>query len=192
PVSARIGRESQGIARLVAEDTARAVALGHADVLQSTGPRGRFGRGSRARESETGVARAMKAVILAGGKGTRLAPYTTVFPKPLMPVGDMPILEIMIRQLRHRGITELILCVGYLGALLEAYFGNGEKLGVNISYSYESEPLGTAGPIGLIGGLDETFFVMNGDLLTTIDFSAMLRFHRDHGRIATIGLADKH
>jgi len=133
----------------------------------------------------------MKAVILAGGKGTRLAPYTTVFPKPLMPVGDMPILEIMIRQLRHRGITELILCVGYLGALLEAYFGNGEKLGVNISYSYESEPLGTAGPIGLISGLDETFFVMNGDLLTTLDYSAMLRFHRDHGRIATIGLADK-
>jgi len=133
----------------------------------------------------------MKAVILAGGKGTRLAPYTTVLPKPLMPIGDMPILEIMIRQLRAYGFSEIVLCVGYLGALLEAYFGKGEKLGIPISYSYEQEALGTAGPIGLVPGLDCTFFAMNGDLLTTIDFSAMLRFHRRHGQIATVGLANK-
>jgi NDP-sugar pyrophosphorylase family protein len=133
----------------------------------------------------------MKAVILAGGKGTRLAPYTTVLPKPLMPIGDMPILEIMIRQLKAYGLSEIILCVGYLGSLLEAYFGHGEKLGIPISYSYEQEPLGTAGPIGLVSGLDRTFFVMNGDLLTTIDFSAMLRFHFRHGQIATVGLANK-
>ncbi|HEY2010093.1 MAG TPA: sugar phosphate nucleotidyltransferase [Rhizomicrobium sp.] len=133
----------------------------------------------------------MKAVILAGGKGTRLAPYTTVLPKPLMPVGDMPILEILIRQLRHHGITDIVLCVGYLAPLLEAYFGNGEKLGVSIRYSHEDEPLGTAGPLALPSGLDETFFAMNGDLLTTIDFSAMLKFHRAHGKIATVGLADK-
>lgn len=133
----------------------------------------------------------MKAVILAGGRGTRLAPYTTVFPKPLMPVGDMPILEIIIRQLRAAGVTDIVLCVGYLSSLLEAYFGHGEKLGVKIAYSHEDEPLGTAGPLGLVDGLDETFFVMNGDLLTTIDYRAMLAFHRGHGRSATIGVASK-
>ena len=133
----------------------------------------------------------MKAVILAGGKGTRLAPYTTVFPKPLMPVGDMPILEIIIRQLKAVGIDEIVLCVGYLSSLLEAYFGFGEKLGVRISYSHESEPLGTAGPIGQVQGLDETFIVMNGDLLTTIDYRDMLKFHRGHGQCATIGVASK-
>jgi NDP-sugar pyrophosphorylase family protein len=133
----------------------------------------------------------MKAVILAGGKGTRLAPYTTVLPKPLMPVGDMPILEIIVRQLRAHGITDIVLCVGYLAPLLEAYFGNGERLGVSIRYSHETEPLGTAGPLALPQGLDDTFFAMNGDLLTTIDFSAMLKFHRTHGKIATVGLADK-
>lgn len=133
----------------------------------------------------------MKAVILAGGKGARLAPYTSVLPKPLLPVGDMPILEIMIRQLRAHGIVDIILSVGYLGALLETYFGNGQRLGVKIAYSYEREPLGTAGPIALVAGLDEPFFVMNGDLLTTIDYTDMMAKHRQHGEPATIGLARK-
>jgi len=133
----------------------------------------------------------VKAVILAGGKGTRLAPYTTVFPKPLMPVGEMPILEIIIRQLKAAGVADIVLCVGYLSSLLEAYFGHGEKLGVKISYSHEAEPLGTAGPLGLVAGLDETFLVMNGDLLTTIDYRGMLKFHREHGQSATIGVANK-
>jgi NDP-sugar pyrophosphorylase family protein len=133
----------------------------------------------------------MKAVILAGGKGTRLAPYTTVLPKPLIPIGDLPILEIMLRQLRTYGFTDVVLCVGYLSPLLEAYFGNGSKLGLSITYSHENEPLGTAGPLGLVSGLDQTFFVMNGDLLSTIDFTAMLRFHRTHGQSATVGLAEK-
>jgi NDP-mannose synthase len=133
----------------------------------------------------------MKAVILAGGKGTRLAPYTTVLPKPLIPVGDLPILEIMLRQLKTYGFTDIVLCVGYLSDLLEAYFGNGSKLGLSITYSHENEPLGTAGPLGLVSGLDQTFFVMNGDLLSSIDFGAMLRFHRTHGQSATVGLADK-
>jgi NDP-sugar pyrophosphorylase family protein len=133
----------------------------------------------------------MKAVILAGGKGTRLAPYTTVLPKPLIPVGDLPILEIMLRQLKTYGFTDIVLCVGYLSDLLEAYFGNGSKLGLSITYSHENEPLGTAGPLGLVSDLDRTFFVMNGDLLSTIDFAAMLRFHKAHGQSATVGLADK-
>jgi NDP-sugar pyrophosphorylase family protein len=133
----------------------------------------------------------MKAVILAGGKGTRLAPHTSVLPKPLIPIGDMPILEIMLRQLKTYGFTDVVLCVGYLSNLLEAYFGDGSRLGLAISYSHEEEPMGTAGPLGLVSGIEQTFFVMNGDLLSTIDFSAMLRFHRSHGRSATVGLADK-
>jgi NDP-mannose synthase len=128
----------------------------------------------------------MRAVILAGGKGTRLAPYTTVLPKPLMPIGDMPILEIVIRQLARHGITEITLAVGYLAELLMAYCGDGEKFGVRINYSREAEPLGTAGPISLIPNLDETFLVMNGDLLATLDYSAMWRQHRERGAIATL------
>jgi NDP-sugar pyrophosphorylase family protein len=133
----------------------------------------------------------MKAVILAGGKGTRLAPYTTVLPKPLMPVGDMPILEITLRQLKYFGVTEFVLCVGHMASLLQAYFGDGRRLGVSISYSLEEEPLGTAGPIGLLPPLDDTFIVTNGDLLTTIDYAAMVQFHKRHGEMATIGLANK-
>ena len=133
----------------------------------------------------------MKAVILAGGRGTRLAPYTAVLPKPLMPVAGMPILEIILRQLKSHGINEVVLCVGYLGSLLAAYFGDGQQLGMRISYSYESEPLGTAGPLGLVECLDDTFIAMNGDLLTTIDYTAMVAFHRAHGGCATVGLANK-
>ena len=120
----------------------------------------------------------IKAVVLAGGKGTRLAPYTTVFPKPLMPVGDMPVLEIVIRQLRRAGIRDIALSVGYLASLLEAYFGQGSRWGVSIRYSQEETPLGTAGPLRLVMDLTDTFLVMNGDLLTTLDFAEMVRVHR--------------
>jgi NDP-sugar pyrophosphorylase family protein len=128
----------------------------------------------------------MRAVILAGGKGTRLAPYTTVLPKPLMPVGDMPILEIVIRQLARHGFTEITLAVGHLAELVMAYCGDGSKFGVNIDYSREEEPLGTAGPISLIPNLNETFLVMNGDLLATLDYSAMWNYHRERSAIATL------
>ena len=128
----------------------------------------------------------MRAVILAGGKGTRLAPYTTILPKPLMPVGDMPILEIVIRQLQSHGFDDLTLAVGYLAELLMAYCGDGSKFGAKIDYSREEKPLGTAGPIALVSNLNEPFLVMNGDLLTTIDYSAMLKYHRERSALATI------
>jgi len=128
----------------------------------------------------------MRAVILAGGKGTRLAPYTTVLPKPLMPVGEMPILEIVIRQLAYHGFQNLTLAVGYLAELLMAYCGDGSKFGVRLNYSHEEQPLGTAGPISLVPDLNETFLVMNGDLLTTIDYSAMWKYHKERGAIATL------
>ena len=128
----------------------------------------------------------MRAVILAGGKGTRLAPYTTVLPKPLMPIGEMPILEIVIRQLERHGFNDLTLAVGYLAELLMAYCGDGSKFNVKLGYSREEQPLGTAGPIALVPNLNDTFLVMNGDLLTTIDYSSMLKYHRERGAVATI------
>lgn len=128
----------------------------------------------------------MKAVILAGGKGSRLAPYTVVLPKPLMPVGDRPILEIIFGQLRHYGITDIVLAVGHLAELIEAYFGDGRRFGVSIRYSREEKPLGTAGPLALIDGLNEPFLVMNGDLLTTLDFRHLVSYHAEKGAICTI------
>jgi len=128
----------------------------------------------------------MRAVILAGGKGTRLAPYTTVLPKPLMPIDEMPILEIVMRQLAYYGIQHITLAVGYLAELLMAYCGDGSKFGVQLDYSREEQPLGTAGPISLIKNLNETFLVMNGDLLTTIDYGAMWEYHKKRGAIATL------
>lgn len=133
----------------------------------------------------------IQAVILAGGRGTRLAPYTTVFPKPLMPVGGMPILELLLRQLARHQITDISLAVGYLASLLMAYFADGKRQGVNIKYCLESEPLGTAGPIKNIGNINGTFLVMNGDLLTDIDFGQLTEFHRSRGATATVGLYEK-
>ena len=128
----------------------------------------------------------MKAVILAGGKGTRLAPYTTVLPKPLMPIGDMPILEIVLRQMANYGFKEVTLAVGYLAELLMAYCGDGSKFGISVDYSREEHPLGTAGPIALVSNLDDTFLVMNGDLLTTLDYGEMYRYHKERKAIATL------
>jgi NDP-sugar pyrophosphorylase family protein len=129
----------------------------------------------------------MKAIILAGGKGRRLAPYTTILPKPLMPIGDMPILEVIIRQLKRAGFIEITMAVGYLSELLMVYFGDGSKWGVNICYSREEQPLGTAGPIGLADGMEEEpFLVMNGDLLTTLDYGNLWAYHRSCRTIATL------
>ena len=131
----------------------------------------------------------MKAVILAGGKGTRLKPYTTVFPKPLMPVGDKPILEIIIRQLKSQGLEDIIITVGHLGELIMSFFRDGSNLGVNIKYSKEDKPLGTAGGLGLIKEeLKDTFLMINGDTLTTLSFLDLINYHRRNNAIATIAL----
>jgi NDP-mannose synthase len=130
----------------------------------------------------------MKAVILAGGRGTRLAPYTTILPKPLMPIGDKPIVDIVIRQLCHYGFTDITLAVGYLAELMMAYAGQGERFGIHISYSREEEPLGTAGPLALIPDLTERFLIMNGDVLTQMNYSDMLSDHLASGAIGTIAV----
>ncbi len=130
----------------------------------------------------------MKAVVLAGGKGTRLLPYTRIFPKPLIPIGDMPILEVLIRQMRRAGITDVVLAVGHLSELMRAFFQDGRQFGVNITYSYEQSPLGTAGPLALIDGLDETFLVTNGDVLTTLPIAELIDAHKASGAVATIAM----
>lgn len=133
----------------------------------------------------------MTAVILAGGKGTRLRPYTVSLPKPLMPVGDHPILEILIKQLKKAGVDRVIIAVGYLESLIRAYFKDGSEFGVEILYSSEQEPLGTAGPLRLAKDLleDDAFFFMNGDVLSDLNFGDMLAYHRAQGSLATIGLS---
>lgn len=133
----------------------------------------------------------MQAIILAGGKGTRLKPYTTVFPKPLMPIGDYPILDVVIQQLKYYGFTDVILAVGHMRELFEAFFGNGKKWGVNMSYSFENKPLGTAAPIKLIKDLNDEFLVMNGDVLTDIDFAEFMKFHKSKDTLCTIAMYPK-
>jgi len=129
----------------------------------------------------------MRAVILAGGKGTRLRPFTTNFPKPLVPVGDVPILEILLRQLKAAGVDEVTLLTGHLAYLLESYFTDGSALGLRIDYLKESVPLGTAGPLRVLAGrIDGDFFVMNGDLLTDVDFVALMHYHRESGAAVTV------
>jgi NDP-mannose synthase len=127
-----------------------------------------------------------KAIILAGGKGSRLGPYTTVLPKPLLPVGDRAILDVVVHQLRSYGFTDLTLAVGYLAHLIEAVFGDGSDHGVAIEYHLERQPLGTAGALGTIEGLDDTFLAMNGDVLTGLDYAHLFAAHRRAGNILTI------
>lgn len=130
----------------------------------------------------------MKAVILAGGKGTRLAPYTKILPKPLMPIGEMPILEVILRQMKAAGVDHFILTVGHLSSLLRTFFQDGSQWGARIDYSYEEKPLGTAGPIALIDELDDTFLVSNGDVLTTLPLRELIRFHKENAAAATIAV----
>lgn len=119
----------------------------------------------------------MQVVILAGGKGTRLRPFTNIIPKPLVPLGDMPILEVVLRQLHFYGCDRIVLAVNHLAELIMSFFGDGSKYGLQIEYSVEDKPLGTAGALSLIKEFDENFFVMNGDILTTIDYRALYERH---------------
>ena len=137
-------------------------------------------------DSAAGGGGGVRAVILAGGKGTRLMPLTESLPKPLVPVGGLPILEIIIRQLRHSGITNLTLAVGHLHSLLQSHFADGSGWDVAIDYSHETDPLGTAGPIALVEWLSDPFIVLNGDLLCSIDYGDLIERHRASGAVVTI------
>jgi len=130
----------------------------------------------------------MRAIILAGGKGTRLLPYTTILPKPLMPIDQRPVVEIVIRQLQHHGFNRVTLALGHLAHLIQAVLGDGRHLQVQIDYSLEPAPMGTSGPLSLIRDLEDTFLVMNGDVLSDIDFTEILNFHQEQKATATIAV----
>lgn len=127
-----------------------------------------------------------RAVVLAGGKGTRLRPYTVVFPKPLMPLGDYPVLEVIVRQLAAEGFDHITLAVNHQANLIKAFFGAGERWNVRIDYSLESTPLSTIAPLCLIGDLPETFLLMNGDVLTDLRFRQLQRDHAEARSVFTV------
>lgn len=133
----------------------------------------------------------MRAVILAGGLGTRLAPFTSVLPKPLVPVCGVPILELILLQLREHGFRDITLCTRHMARLILAYFGDGSRYGMRITHSYENEPLGTAGPLALLPAFDGPVLVMNSDVASTLDFSDLWRFHRHHRGTLTVSLFTK-
>jgi NDP-sugar pyrophosphorylase family protein len=128
----------------------------------------------------------MKAVILAGGKGTRLKPYTTVIPKPLVPVGEKAILEILITRLQKEGVDEVFICLNHFAEIIMAFFGDGSRFGLKINYSLEEEPMGTVAPVKLINGLPEDFLVMNGDLLTDLPFHELFSYHLKSHALLTV------
>lgn len=131
----------------------------------------------------------MKAVIMAGGKGKRLTPYNTVLPKALMPIGDIPILEIIIRQLKNYHVKKIIIATGYLSELITAYFSQKNNLNIELSFFKEKSPLGTFGAISKIKGLDrEPFFVLNGDVFTTINYNNLYKFHKDNNAALTVAI----
>lgn len=128
----------------------------------------------------------MKAIILAGGKGTRVKPYTSVIPKPLVPVGEKAILEILLRRLQKYGVDEVYICLNHFAEIIQAFFGDGSKFGLKINYSLEDMPLGTVAPIKLIKDLPEDFLVMNGDLLTDLDFKTFFESHLANNDLLTV------
>lgn len=131
----------------------------------------------------------MLAVILAGGVGLRLRPYTMSIPKPLLPLGDLPTIEIVLRQLAAQGFERVVITLGHLPELVRATLGDGERFGLRLDYEVETVPLGTAGALRLVQDLDDTFLVMNGDLLTTVDYAAVVRRQREGSSAATVVLA---
>ena len=133
----------------------------------------------------------MQAVILAGGKGTRLLPFTKVFPKPLVPLGEKPILDTILRQLKYFGFTRVTLAVGHMAEMIQTYVSNGERYGIDIRYSFEDEPLGTVGPLAQMDHLEESFLVMNGDVITNLDYNDLFQFHKRHKALITIGTYKK-
>jgi NDP-sugar pyrophosphorylase family protein len=133
----------------------------------------------------------MDAVIMAGGRGSRLAPYTTVLPKPLMPLDDRPILDVLLRQLVAAGVERVSISVGHLSGLIEAWVRHQPSYGVPIAFAYEDKPLGTAGALANIERPTEPFLALNGDVLTTLGFGDLLAAHAASGALATMAVKER-
>lgn len=135
----------------------------------------------------------MRAVILAGGQGTRMRPYTAVLPKPLLPVAGLPVLELILRRLAGAGFRKAELCVGHLGALIQAYLSEGAALpdGIDLAYHWEDEPLGTAGALRLIEPGEAPFLVMNGDIISDLDFAELMNSHVKREAKVTVATTEK-
>lgn len=141
----------------------------------------------------SGAASGLKAVVLAGGRGTRLQPFTVNFPKPLVPLGDVPVLEVLLTRLLGHGVKDITLTVGHLAELVKAYFQHRESLSQQLSLTFvvEEQPTGTAGSLALVPDLTETFLVMNGDLLTNLNFHSLVDFHRRQDAVLTIATHER-
>lgn len=137
------------------------------------------------------VCEVVEAVIMTGGKGMRMAPYTKVLPKGLLPIGEKPILDIIVTQLRYYGFNSITMACGYLAPLIQTYFGDGTRWGVTIRYEVENEPLGTAGPLRSLTYLSEPFLLINCDVLTTLDFKRFRDFHLEGDSLLTIASQNK-
>lgn len=163
------------------EDSAMLKVLSQKDVWGSE-------TGADAKDAAMPGCKNVRVVILAGGKGTRLRPYTANFPKPLVPVGDRPILDIVLGQLHKQGFKKVTLALGHLSALIRSYIAEQKRLTDNLDIDYVTEeaPTGTAGSLSFIDDLDDTFLVMNGDVLTDLDYTALLAAHRQSGARVTI------
>ena len=133
----------------------------------------------------------IKAVILAGGKGTRLRPLTAIFPKPLVPLGHKPIIDVLLNKLKQTGLKEITISTGYLAELIMAVCGDGSKYNLNIGYVGEESPLGTAGALGHMDLGDGSVIVMNGDLLTTLNFQKLIAYHEQQSADITIALHER-
>jgi NDP-sugar pyrophosphorylase family protein len=137
--------------------------------------------------SETGI----QAVVLAGGEGSRLRPFLKQIPKPLVPLEGIPILEVVLRQLARFGFRRIVITIGHQADLVRANFSNGAHLGLQLSYAEEKSPLGTAGPLAGIEELADDFLVLNGDLLTTLDFRSLFEEHRRGRAVLTIAAHER-
>lgn len=140
-------------------------------------------------ESGLGIGKIKKAIVLVGGEGTRLRPFTYELPKALLPIHGKPMVLHVLEQLKLHGVTDIILAIGYKGDKIQEYFSNGHQFGLNIRYVIENKPLGTAGPLRLAKKyLTEPFFIVWGDILSHLDLTDFMYFHKEHGGLATVAL----
>jgi mannose-1-phosphate guanylyltransferase/phosphomannomutase len=140
-------------------------------------------------EAGLGIGKIKKAILLVGGEGTRLRPFTLELPKAMLPIHDKPMVLHVLEQLKSHGVNDIVMAIGYKGEKIKNYFGDGHNFGLSIKYVEEKKPLGTAGPLRLAKKyLKEPFFIVWGDILSHLDLSDFMNFHKEHGGLATVAL----